>query len=458
MELPSRRIYSVSELTDQIKATLESNFTSVWVRGEVSNYKKAPSGHVYFTLKDESSQIRCVMFKLQSRFMKFRVDDGLNVIAWGRLSVYGPRGDYQLIVDTMEPAGIGSLMLSFEQLKMKLAAEGLFDEKKKRILPKSPGTVGVVTSSTGAAVRDIIKIIHRRSPNINVLVSPASVQGDRAPQEIVEALGRILMQADVDVIIIGRGGGSTEDLWAFNSEDVVRAVAFCPKPIVSAVGHETDFTLTDFAADVRASTPSAAAELVAPDAMEQKMAVEAFFSRLKSSVYNSLERRLSGLQELRRRLYDPRRSIVQKRQQLDEMAIRLGNIVLRSLEARSRDCADLNRRLRIDLLTRKLALCNDETQVLISRFSRLINLCLDQARSSLKELAEKMDNLSPLKTLARGYSIAFRLDDGRMITDSDTVALGESLRLKLARGELITRVEQKIRNQKEKDLSGTDEG
>ncbi len=443
MELPSRKIYSVSELTDQIRSLLESNFSSVWLKGEISNFKKAPSGHAYFTLKDDSSQIRSVMFKLQSRFVKFKLEDGLQVLAWGRVSVYGPRGDYQFIVDTIEPAGLGSLMLSFEQLKMKLAAEGLFDQSLKRPIPKFPKTVGVVTSASGAAVRDIIKIIHRRSPNINIVVSPALVQGDKAPQEIVNALRRICMLDEVDVIIVGRGGGSVEDLWAFNAEEVVREVALCPKPIVSAVGHETDFTLTDFASDVRASTPSAAAELVAPDVMELEISVHGLLARLKSAMFNSLERRSTSLQDWYKRLYDPRRSILQKRQQLDELVMRLRNSMIRSLDIRRENFNDINRRLRIELLQRKLNSTSDETLALVTRLGRAINGRLAEARSNLTAVAGKIDNLSPLKVLARGYSITFRLIDGKTVTDADAVSLGEKLKVRLAKGELVTEVTEK---------------
>ena len=445
MELPSRKIYTVTELTEEIRSTLESGFSSVWIKGEISNYKKAPSGHSYFTLKDDSAQIRCVMFKLQGRFIKFRLEDGLQVLAWGRVSVYGPRGDYQFIIDTVEPAGLGSLMLSFEQLKMKLAAEGLFDETRKRVLPKFPRTVGVVTSATGAAVRDIIKIIHRRSPHINVLLSPTSVQGDRAPQEIVSALSRLCRIDEVDVIIVGRGGGSVEDLWAFNAEEVVREVALCVKPIISAVGHETDFTLTDFAADVRASTPSAAAELVAPDVFELALSAQSLFSRLKNSLYNSLERRSSALGEWYKRLYDPRRSIVLKRQLMDEMALRLRSAIRRDIERKTFDYDGLRKRLRIELPAQKLRACDEAVQAMSSRLSRVISHRLSETRSNLTSLVGRIDDLSPLKVLSRGYSITFRVDDGRTVMDSDSVDAGDSLRIRLARGELITEVTQRIK-------------
>jgi len=265
MDLPNRKVYTVSEFTGKIREILEREYPSVWIQGEISNFHSAPSGHLYFILKDDAAQIRCVMFRLQSRFLKFRPEDGLHIIAWGRVSVYALRGEYQLILDTMEPLGFGSLMLAFEQLKNKLAQEGLFDESRKKPLPSFPKTVGLVTSSRGAAVKDMIRILRNRAPWVNILVSPASVQGDKAPDEITAAIQRLCAAGDVDVIIVGRGGGPIEDLWAFNDERVVRAVASCRLPIVSAVGHETDFTLTDFAADLRAPTPSADAQMLVTD-------------------------------------------------------------------------------------------------------------------------------------------------------------------------------------------------
>lgn len=300
MEFNERKILSVTELTEEIRKILEGTFPSVWVQGEISNFKRAPSGHAYFTLKDENSQLRSVMFKNQNRSLKFKLEDGLKILAWGRVNVYSPRGEYQLIVETMEPAGLGGLMLALEQLKAKLSAEGLFDVSRKRPLPRRPHNVGVVTSATGAAVRDIIRIIKRRSPGINILVSPTSVQGDKAPDEIVAALGKLTISGVPEVIIIGRGGGSIEDLWAFNDERVVRAIASCPVPIVSAVGHETDFTLSDLASDLRASTPSAAAELIAPDDEETWETISHMVARLKNVMLNYLNRNVQNLDELTR--------------------------------------------------------------------------------------------------------------------------------------------------------------
>ena len=331
MELPERKIYTVSEFTEKIREILEKEYPSVWIQGEISNFRSAPSGHLYFTLKDDAAQIRCVMFRLQGRFLKFRPEDGLNLIAWGRLSVYSLRGEYQLILDTMEPVGFGSLMLAFEQLKTKLAAEGLFDEDRKKPLPPFPKTIGLVTSPRGAVVRDMIRIIRHRGPWINIVVSPSSVQGDKAPDEITTAIRRLCETDDVDVIILGRGGGPIEDLWAFNDERVVRAVAGCRLPIISAVGHETDVTLTDFAADLRAPTPSAAAQMLVSDKRDLEAALEHFQARLRRCMTAVMDRFGSTVGELIRRLHDPLRQILEYRMRIDDLNIRLIKTTKRKL-------------------------------------------------------------------------------------------------------------------------------
>lgn len=440
MELPQRKIYSVSELTAHIRDLLEDEFPSVWIQGEVSNFRSAPSGHFYFTLKDDTAQIRCVMFKTQSRFLKFRLEDGLNVIGWGRVSVYSLRGDYQLILDTMEPAGFGSLMLAFEQLKTRLAAEGLFDTRRKKPMPRFPRTVGIVTSPRGAAVRDMIRIIMRRFPGTHILVSPATVQGDRAPEDIVAGIRRLCEAGDVDVIIVGRGGGSVEDLWAFNDERVVRAVAVCTVPIVSAVGHETDFTLTDFAADLRASTPSAAAELLVPDRRELADGVVHFAARLRNSVRSALGQRIDVLNELAKRLYDPRRQIEESRMRLDDFTTRLGFTMSRRLEVLRREIQDVAQRLRPQYLERILSAQAEQVASLATRLQRSIQDRLLQGRMSAENLSARLDALSPLAILSRGFSITFREDTGAVVTDASSVSQGDKVHVRLHRGQLTCEV------------------
>ena len=261
-ESQSPKVYSISVLTEEIKDLLEENFDFVWVEGEISNFRKPTSGHCYMVLKDEKAQLRAVMFRTQSRYLKFTPEDGMKVLAQGRIVVYQPRGEYQIILDYLEPIGVGAFALAFEQLKKKLAAEGVFDEAIKKPLPFLPQRVAVITSPTGAAIRDFLKVIERRFANIEITIVPVMVQGDEAPKEIVEALKTVNRELDVDVIVLTRGGGSLEDLWAFNQEELARAIRASRIPVVSAVGHEIDTTISDLAADLRAPTPSAAAELV----------------------------------------------------------------------------------------------------------------------------------------------------------------------------------------------------
>lgn len=440
MELPERKVYTVSEFTEELKDLLESEYPSVWIQGEISNLHAAPSGHLYFTLKDEAAQIRCVMFRIQTRFLKFKPEDGLDVVAWGRVSIYSPRGEYQLILDTMEPRGIGSLMLAFEQLRNKLRAEGLFDEARKKPLPRFPRTVGLVTSRRGAAVRDMIRIATRRFPGTAVILSSTSVQGDKAPDEIVGALERLCAVEEVDVIIIGRGGGSIEDLWAFNDERVVRAVAACPVPIVSAVGHETDFTLTDFAADLRASTPSAAAEMVVPDKLEILDRVVQLTARLRSSVAHEVRRRTDIVNETVKRLYDPRRKILERRQRLDDLTIRLRTTMMRHLGELRQESVATVKRLRPEYPRRYVVMAREETEALLDRLGRSGEDSLKGARTRVENLASRLDALSPLAVLSRGYSITMRWDDHAVISDARTVDTGEPVRVRLHRGELECRV------------------
>ena len=438
MEYTERKILTVTELTEEIRKILEGGFSSVWVQGEISNYKRAPSGHSYFTLKDDKSQVKSVMFKGQSRFLKFKLEDGLKVLGWGRVSVYSPRGEYQLVVETLEPVGLGSLMLALEQLKAKLSAEGLFEVSRKKSLPRKPQTVGVVTSATGAAVRDIIRIIQRRSPGVNVVVSPTSVQGEKAPGEIIAALNRLVVSNLPDVIIIGRGGGSIEDLWAFNDETVVRSIAMCPMPIISAVGHETDFTLSDFAADVRASTPSAAAELVVPDDRETWDTVSHLFARLKNSMFNCLSRNVQTLDEITRTFLQPLRRIQDERLRLRDLSDRIKKNALRIVALARKDLEAMLVRLRPDILTRTHDVASDDLMQLNGRLSRSIRLSLEDFRQRLSGLVAQLETLSPLKVMLRGYSITFKVEDGSLVNEAQAVSQGEEIRTLLSDGEIIS--------------------
>jgi exodeoxyribonuclease VII large subunit len=440
MELPGRKVFTVSEITEQIRDLLEQKYPSVWIQGEISNLRPAPSGHMYFTLKDDSAQIRCVMFKMQNRFLKFRLHDGLQVIAWGRLTVYGARGEYQLILDTMEPAGLGGLMLAFEQIKNKLAAEGLFDPGRRKPIPSFPKTIGLVTSARGAAVRDMIRVLRRRFPSINILVSAATVQGDRAPEEITAAIDRLCQAGDVDVIIVGRGGGSSEDLWAFNDERVVRSLAYCPIPIISAVGHETDVTLADFAADLRASTPSVAAELAVPDRRDMLETIVHLAARLRNSVRNVLDRKAAAVEELMKRLHDPRRQIQERRIRLDDLSERMARSIQRKIEDLRINSDQLYSRLRPERLTRQIQSKRDECTTLVARLVRTFDNSIKDRRNSIANLAARLDSLSPLAVLSRGYSVALRSETGSVVTDSRAIRIGEDILIKLHIGDLSCRV------------------
>ena len=295
-----RQVFSVSELTATLREVLETRFAEVWVEGELSNAKVWTTGHLYFTLKDGGSQIKGVMFRSALRYLKFKPEDGLHVIVRGRISVYDPKGEYQIVAEHMEPHGYGRLQLAFDQLKKKLAAEGLFDTARKRPLPALPRRIGIVTSIDGAALRDIIRVLRRRYPNAHLIIAPSRVQGEDAAGEIVRALRQIARIHGVDVVIVGRGGGSLEDLWAFNEEKVARAIAACPVPVISAVGHETDFTIADFVADLRAPTPSAAAEMVVRRKDEFYGHIDDLCDRLTHSLRNRLRRLDARLHALRR--------------------------------------------------------------------------------------------------------------------------------------------------------------
>ncbi|HJQ25060.1 MAG TPA: exodeoxyribonuclease VII large subunit [Blastocatellia bacterium] len=401
--LQARRPLSVSELTARIKILLEGEFLELWVEGEVSNYRRHTSGHWYFTLKDEGAMLRCASFRMQNRLIRFAPEDGLMVRAHGRLSLYEARGEYQLIVEYMEPVGVGALQLGFEQLKRRLAAEGLFDIERKRPLPLLPRCVGVVTSPTGAAVRDILRVIRRRNEAMNVLIAPARVQGDGAASEIARAIELLNQREEVDVIIVGRGGGSIEDLWCFNEEAVARAIFNSRAPVISAVGHETDFTIADFVADLRASTPSAAAEIV-------------------TAARDEINARLAGLR--------------------DDMATAMR---YRLLELRSRVQEQQSRRAFDDVRhdIRRAAQRFDEAVYTMEAALRQ-TLTRDSERFAV--LSGKLHSLSPLAVLGRGYAIAYD-SQGRIIKRAADVHAGERLRLRVADGDLDCEVRSRERRE-----------
>ncbi|MDD2734844.1 MAG: exodeoxyribonuclease VII large subunit [Desulfuromonadaceae bacterium] len=436
-----KTILTVSRLTALLRGVLEENFEQLWLQGEASNISYPSSGHCYFTLKDPGAQIRCVMFKSAVKNLKFRLTDGMELIARGRISVYDQRGEYQLICEYVEPAGIGALQAAFVQLKEKLALEGLFAEAHKIPLPRFPRKIGVVTSPTGAVIRDILHVLKRRFASLDVQLYPVRVQGEGSAVEIAGAIDEMNRLAEVDVLIVGRGGGSLEDLWAFNEEVVARAVYRSEIPVISAVGHETDWTMCDFVADLRAPTPSAAAELVIASSDELRNQIDSLSGRAVRSVQTLLNAHIGRLEGLRRALHDPRTMLGHMAQRTDDLTGRL-ELGLRVAVSRRRDrferlldALQHNDPLgRIDAFRQRIAL-------LTMRSEGLLAHRLDALKQEFYDKAVRLEVLSPLKTLARGYAIATRENVRSTVTDAGSLTIGEQLRVKFHLGEARCRVE-----------------
>jgi exodeoxyribonuclease VII large subunit len=414
----ARAVLSVSELTRRLQEVLEDRFPAVWVEGEISNYRLYGSGHAYFTLKDAESQIRAVLFRNRGRRIKFEPADGLHVMAFGSIEVYPQRGEYQLVIELLEPKGLGALQLAFDQLKTRLQAEGLFDQARKRELPGFPRKIGVVTSPSGAAIRDILRVIGRRFGDLHIVIAPARVQGDGAAEEIAQGLRDLNALGGVDVIIVGRGGGSLEDLWAFNEEIVARAIATSKVPVVSAVGHEVDYTIADFVADLRAPTPSAAAELV----VREKQAVVDTLAQLRAR----LERfALRPLRDLERRV--------------DELAARLRREMRNELGRANHRVTLATRALRASDPVARVARDRHRLDSLQARMITLLHRRRDRARYALQTAVGRLDSLSPLAVLGRGYSLT-RTPAGDIVHSPAQVRVGDVIRVLLQRGSLDARV------------------
>lgn len=439
-ETPNRepQVLSVEQLNVSIKQLLEGTIGQVWVRGEISNFKAHTSGHFYFSLKDSKSQISSVMFRGNNARLKFKPVDGLEVIARGRISVYEPRGNYQIICDMMEPVGAGALQKAFEQLKLKLKAEGLFESARKKALPSYPRHIAIVTSPTGAAIRDILNILSRRARGIQVTIVPTVVQGEGAAAKIAEALKKAISIAGVDVVIIGRGGGSIEDLWAFNDEALARLIASSPLPIISAVGHEIDFTIADFVSDLRAPTPSAAAELVAKNASDLSQRVTSLERVLMLSLHKILKSLKDKSFGLSKRLVDPQRH-------LQDLILRNDDLQTRLELALSRSLSDFGHQ--ITLLREKLGSPQDlidsrrqKLDYLKLRSEKIVVHSFERKQSRLGRLASVLDSLSPLKVVERGYSIVMK--NNEVVKSASQVSVGDPLKIRLAQGELSVKVEK----------------
>jgi exodeoxyribonuclease VII large subunit len=438
----TREILSVSALSNRIKTLLEEGFPCVWVEGEVSNLRRPASGHLYFTLKDAQSQIRAVIFRNPyaarggGRPAVFTIEEGMSIVCRGRLSVYTPRGDYQLLVDTVEPRGLGALQKAFEQLKARLEAEGLFDRERKKPLPFLPARIGVVTSPTGAVIRDILTVTRRRFPSIDILIAPVRVQGAEAPSEIIRAIGDLQIVPGIDVIILARGGGSLEDLAPFNDEGVARAIARSRIPIISAVGHETDFTIADFTADLRAATPSAAAELAVPLRAELREAVETLRLRVVSRLRRDIERLRQRAAEHAERLRDPKRRLAELRLSLDDRFERLRMTLDRLRTVRRREWVHLSARLEHRNPRVSVREGLRQTEVLDSRLKAVWERNRTRWLTRVEKAMGLLESLSPLAVLNRGYSITRRLPDGLILHEARRAALGDGIDIQLAAGKL----------------------
>jgi exodeoxyribonuclease VII large subunit len=441
---PQRDIYSVSRLNREVRALLEGTFPLLWVEGEISNLSRPRSGHLYFTLKDEFAQVRGAMFRMRATNLSFVPRDGVQVLARVRVGLYENRGDYQLVIEHMEEAGDGALRRAFDELKQRLLQEGLFEEGRKRPLPALPHTIGVITSPSGAAIRDIFTVLNRRFPAIRVVLYPVAVQGEGAAREIAAAIRLAGERAECEVLIVGRGGGSLEDLWAFNEEVVARAIFDSPIPVVSAVGHEVDVSIADFVADARAATPSAAAELVSPDASQFTIRLAALQHRLQQAMSRQQQQALRQLQGLGQRLRHPGQRLQQISQRLDELEYRLNNARRNQHRHREARLATLQSRLQRHAPQAQLQRLQSQQQALHRRLQRAIQEKLAQARTHLGLQVRTLEAVSPLATLHRGYAILTREVDGTLIEQSNQVEPGAQIRARLAGGQLLCRVEERI--------------
>lgn len=439
--LANRNIYTVSRLNAEVRLLLENEMGIVWLVGEISNFSAPVSGHWYLTLKDSQAQVKCAMFKGNNRLVNFKPQNGQQVLVKARLSLYEPRGDYQIILESMQPEGDGRLQQQFEQLKMQLAAEGLFAQTRKKPLPENPRCVGIITSRTGAALHDILHVLKRRDPNLPVVIYPTLVQGEDAAIQIAQAIGRANSRAECDVLIVGRGGGSLEDLWCFNHEIVARTIAASDIPIISAVGHEIDVTIADFVADVRAPTPSAAAELVSRDNRHKQQALHQWQAKLASGMRHYLVQQHSQFARIQHKLdkQHPQARLERQQQQLDELSLRLEQKMHQRLATQQQRWDRLSHKIQLNSPTHLIRQQRFNLLQQEQRLTQLIQHHLIQSRHQLALLSEKMDAVSPLATLARGYSVT-RTAQGELVRQSAQVKPGDTLVTQLMDGEILSTV------------------
>jgi exodeoxyribonuclease VII large subunit len=442
-DLKPKEIFTVSRLNRSVRGLLEDVFDQVWVEGEISNLRHITSGHWYFSLKDSSAQVSCAMFKGQNRKLRFAPHDGMQVLIRGRVGLYEARGNYQIVVDQMQQGGEGALLRAFQQLKQRLDAEGLFADQHKQPLPALPRRIGVITSAGGAALHDVLSVLKRRFPAIPVLVYPSAVQGAEAPPQLRAALASAIHRGDCDVLLLTRGGGSLEDLWAFNDEALARAIHACPIPIISAVGHQIDFTIADFVADQRAATPSAAAELLSPDQRAWQAQLLRYGERLIAAIAQRLSQQQRQTQQLQQRLRraHPGRQLEARAQRLDEIAQRLNHAMRNQLHYRRVGLQASSARLQAQNPAQRIARQGEHVGNLERRLRSAIHGALQQRRQRLDGAVSTLNVVSPLATLERGYSIITRDADKQLITDSGQLKPGEHITARLGSGEIGCRVE-----------------
>ena len=440
----TRDIFTVTRLNREVRAVLEGSFPPLWVQGEISNLARPSSGHLYFSLKDKNSQVRCAMFKNRNRYLKFSPENGLEVVVRAGVSLYEGRGEFQLIVEDMEPAGMGALQKAFEELKARLSGEGLFDAGHKQPIPLYPQSIGIITSPTGAAIRDILHVLKRRYPSARVIVYPVAVQGEGAAKQIVQALETAQARGECDVLILARGGGSLEDLWSFNEEIVARAVYHCSLPVVCGVGHEIDFTIADFVADQRAPTPSAAAEIVSPNAMELLERLENMRSKLLTQTRHRIAKYAERLGYYEKRLPHPARRLQNISQHLDNLSLRLSQSIKTLIAVKRSGVLQLNARVNHYNPKQLLQLNRDKCRHLAGRLQTGFNHHLSNLREKMERSAHLLQAVSPQVTLERGYAIVTDPATGKIIRDAAAAAEGKNIHTRLARGEILSTVKKTI--------------
>ncbi len=437
-----RFIYSISQLSTEAKELLEGTFPLIWVEGELSNFSSPNSGHWYFSLKDNQSQIRGAMFRMRNMHIPFQPKNGLQVLIRARVSLYTARGDFQLIVEHMEEAGDGALRRAYEQLKSQLQREGLFESRDKQKIPAHPQRIGIITSPTGAAIRDILHTLKRRAPSIPITIYPAAVQGEQAPEQLIDALQQAIDEKRCDTLIIGRGGGSMEDLWAFNNEALARAIYHSPIPVISAVGHEIDHTICDFVADQRAPTPSAAAEMASPDHAVWQQQLQQIKQRLARSALNQITPRQQQLSWLRQRLRHPQQLIIEQSQQIDDREQQLNRLIKQTINQKQQQLEWLTARIQQKSPSHQLAHYQHHFEQLRERLNNSGKQQLSERKQRLRQQAHQLNAVSPLATLSRGYSIVTDPQDGTVIQSSEQVNAGDKINIQLNKGRISATIEQ----------------